>query len=51
MVHSLSINVCSSIPEIESSKIGKLVNHLNHIYKMLEKTSCQGGTVHEVSSA
>jgi hypothetical protein len=36
-------SIYSSIPKVEGCKIGKVVRHLDHVCKMLEKTSivCQ----------
>jgi hypothetical protein len=42
MLHTIN-NLCSSIPQVEVVKIGKVVGQLDHVYKMLENTSiiCQ----------
>jgi hypothetical protein len=42
LLHTIN-SMCSSILEVEGGKIGKVVGHLDHVCKMLEKTSivCQ----------
>lgn len=42
MLHTIN-NLCSSIPQVEVVKIGKVVGQLDHVCKMLENTSiiCQ----------
>lgn len=32
-------NLCCSIPEVDGGKVGKLAGHLDHVCRMLEKTS------------
>jgi hypothetical protein len=38
LLHTIN-SICSSILEVEGGKIGKVVGHLDHVCKMLEKTS------------
>lgn len=38
LLHTIN-NLCSSILEVDGGKLGKLAGHLDHVCRMLEKTS------------
>jgi hypothetical protein len=51
LLHSIN-NLCSTIPEVDGAKIGKVVDRLDHVCKMLENTSivCKQDLEHKFPS-